>query len=1439
MALLLVIVSALLLSGFCRGGPATLPPDSGTCWTLGNLHYTFDGNYYTFMGNCTYTVAKNCHVSSTLPAFEVEASDVNNGNILVPSTGTVTVNVYGFNIVVVRSESGVVRVNYQQWNLPINLNNGQVKLSQRGLYVVIETDFGLTVQYDWDQYLTVTLPGSFAGSVCGLCGNFNNKLEDDLTTPNGSVASSVEALGKSWRVPGAPGQAYCQDECSGQCMNSCPLSEVQKLEKQIFCDALPQNFVQLLGCNPGVNLTVFQNNCLLDLCRGETVDTYLCNSLQGFADICQKTGVTVPNWRTPTQCPAPTCPQNSHYDSCGSACPATCANPNALTTCNISCVETCVCDDGFILSGNKCVPQAQCGCTYNGYYVEAGASFWGGETCTQRYTCSAGGNLTFTETSCPSGQQCQVVQGLRGCYPVDYATCMVSGDPHFVTFDGQRYNFEGTCAYEMAAVSSQTNLPQFNVVLQNSGQDKSLGSVVNVVEVTVSGYTIVISKEHPGAVLIDNELYNLPLSLDNSALQLYISGWFAVIETNFGVKVYYDWSSIAFVMVPNTYVGAMQGLCGNYNVNATDDMQMRNGTEAISGEEFGQSWEVASTPGCVNGCSGPCPGCNATQRAAYNSSSSYCGLISDPAGPFRDCHSIIAPAGFLSDCLYDVCLYQGEGNMQCKTLTAYTAACQLKGVTVYPWRSAQFCDAQVPANSHYELCTSSCVSSCQTDVTLSNCEAPCMEGFICDSGYLLSGDECVPAKQCGCMYEGKYYQYGQVFYPDALCQEECTCNGTVQCQPSSCGPYENCTMQNYVRTCQPLGKGICSIYGDPHYNTFDNTTYTFQGTCTYVAAEGCHLNGTRLNSFSVVVENEKWYRMSENPDVSVAKLVAVEAYGLIVILRRDAINMVWINGVIHHLPQNLNNGTVTVYQEGASYVIMTDFGLRVTYDLVYHVTVTVPGNYRGKTCGLCGNFNEDPADEFQMPNGSLTKSSQTFGAAWKVSVPGVVCEDGCSGDLCPSCGSSQQVALEDKCAIITNSNGPFAACHAVIDPTSYFNDCVYDICMATDAESVLCQAIATYVLDCQDFGVTVQNWRSSSFCPYSCSAGSHYETCILPCSSPCPGLVETVACTSTCVEGCACDSGLYFNGTGCVSYDQCSCYYNGHTYKLGETVITDDCQRITTCQDSGIVLSKNMTCEPNEICLVKNGVMGCYIQQCTLDSNGTFTPFNGESGTLTTSGAYDIVQNCDQSQTADWFRVVALLCTPNVSEIAAVYVFFSGGMITINNNHDVWVNGMAMTQTTYSQNNIEVVHSGDTVTINSQSTIHLSFNSTLAVSVSDDVAGSICGACVVRKYLLISYAKDHPSALTSLTASRPKETFSVNLMCLSHLLVPRFTTCLPFAIMVRAVPSTQTASSHAQASVIYGDVGMPSTVLSRGSLCAAVVKSHRAAAKSSAAPNKL
>lgn len=181
---------------------------------------------------------------------------------------------------------------------------------------------------------------------------------------------------------------------------------------------------------------------------------------------------------------------------------------------------------------------------------------------------------------------------------------------------------------------------------------------------------------------------------------------------------------------------------------------------------------------------------------------------------------------------------------------------------------------------------------------------------------------------------------------------------------------------------------------------------------------------------------------------------------------------------------NVNDGAVQVYQEGRNYVVATNFGLLVTYDLVYHVTVTISSNYRGKVCGLCGNFNGNKKDDFQMPNSKLTNNVNTFGKSWKVTIPKVVCEDGCRGNNCPDCNPAQKAVFSkpNYCGILTAPNGPFANCHSKLDPQSYFDDCVFDVCASSGDGDVLCDSVAAYAYNCHMAGVTVNSWRTPSFC---------------------------------------------------------------------------------------------------------------------------------------------------------------------------------------------------------------------------------------------------------------------------------------------------------------------------------------------------------------------
>lgn len=1313
-------------------------PPPGTCWAMGDPHYrTFDGRYLNFMGNCTYTMAKSCHADKDLPAFEVEAQNTARGESQVTSISVVTVKVYGYVISVFRSNIGQVRVNYEDWSLPINLDKGKVVITESGLSMLLETDFGLTVQYDWEEYMAVTVPGEYAGKVCGFCGNFNGKQDDDMATPAGSQASDVAALGKSWRVPGVAGDDSCRHECTGKCAN-CKSSFFKHVEAVVFCKVITTLMDgPFRSCHAVMEPKIFHDMCMYDFCMGKGVKDYLCNSLQVYSDACQRAGIKVHDWRKLAHCPEPKCPENSHYESCGNACPATCENPKAPTKCRLKCVETCTCNPGFLRSGNQCVHSSQCGCSYEGRYMPPKKPFWGNENCTASCQCSPTClKAECKTTSCPAGTRCAVVNGTRDCHLLPYATCLAASDSHYLTFDGQQYNFQGTCVYQMAGVcSKKASLQPFDVLVQNDVHNKKGGSVPKLVEVKVHGHSIVIGKqEQKNTVMINAEIVNLPASLPEKKALVYKSGRYAVVETNFGLRVSFDWDTVVIVNLPTAYEGAVCGLCGNYNHEPHDDMRTKDGKEASSATVLGQSWRVAEIPGCVDGCKGPCPDCDFPKMKQYES---LCSLLTDPKGPFRECHPLVDPKVAYQACLYEVCLHKGGKNSQCPIFNSYMTQCQDKGAMVEEWRNSSFCGYQCPSHSRYEVCD--CSRNCATLAPATDCKSRCREGCACDEGYVLSGKDCVPLKECGCQHGDRYYRLKEVFYTQD-CEMECTCgmDGRVDCQNATCGHYERCGKNKGVWGCHPVG--YCSIYGDPHYKTFDNKTYTFQGTCTYTAAQSRHLESTRLQPFSVVVENERWYGIANANATSkyiissVTKLVAVEAYGFTLILRRNQVGMIMVNGIMYNLPLNLNNGAVLAYQHGEHDFIKTDFGLEVSYDLVYKASVTVPEAYRGRTGGLCGNFNGESDDDFQLPDGAVAKSVEAFGAAWKVAVPDVVCVDGCNGDVCPKC-ERDKATFEKDCALIKKDSGPFSACYGVLDPSAYYRDCVFDVCVAGGDRHALCGSIDAYVSDCQNMGVAIQNWRTPTFCPLSCPPKSHYQVCAETCASPCPGLPH-VTCPRTCAEGCTCDDGYLFNGTSCVEKDKCSCYgEDGRTYKIGETVVLDGCGRNCTCLANGQLQCRAMACQSGERCRVRAGKRGCFPAQCLLGAGGDFTAFGGTGGVVTAAGAYELAVACGEGAAGTgWFRVAVDVraCRESAGPaVDAVYVFFEGLFVSVNRNHETWVNGKKVSLPKTLKNEISLKVSDDMVVIEKGSDLRLTYSvkQEVSVTVSAHLTDKLCGAC--------------------------------------------------------------------------------------------------------------
>ncbi|XP_066518523.1 IgGFc-binding protein [Hoplias malabaricus] len=1178
----------------CQKG-VCVPIESATCWAVGDPHYkTFDGKRFDFQGTCTYTLSTTVTTDKSLVPFIVLAKNNHRGSNKVAYVRTVSVTVYG-QTVVASKQIGVVEVNGEVTHLPISLAEGKIKVVQRGWNMFITTDFGLEVKYDWNMMLYITVPSTYFGALGGLCGNYNGDQRDEQADPKGTQITTVLDFAKTWKA--ADNDLFCRDDCEGKCL-SCPAEQQEKYTEEKHCGLMAKVDGPFGKCHKVVDPNIYIDNCVYDVCINKGIRTFLCDNMRSYADACMTAGVKIDaNWRMLSDCPLQ-CPENSHYEACGTACAASCGDRDAPTKCTQPCIEGCQCNNGFVLSGGKCVPLKDCGCTYEGRYYPPTDSFWGDNSCTKLCSCSSQtGQVKCTNTKCKTSEICDIQNGVRDCYPLSYGHCQASGDPHYQTFDGKAFTFQGTCTYYFSKLVDTTDatLERFEVLVKNEhrGMNKAV-SYTKTVEIKVYGYTVILSKDNYGKVMVNGLFVNLPFEKEEGRLSVFRSGYFGVLKTAFGMTVKFNWESHVSVTLPSTYSNLIGGLCGNWNKNPNDDMTMPNKTITTTINAFGISWKARDDIGCTEDCKGKvCPKCDANEQN-QDIFKKPCSLITDKNGPFKGCHAKVTPTQFYEDCLYDMCMYGGHTTALCNSLSTYTAACQTAHTIVENWRSASLCPATCKANSHYDVCAAGCPQTCSGLTEPAACQgSQCVEGCVCDDGFVLSNGECVAMELCGCTYESLYYHLGQIFYPKDQCTHKCICGnqGRVSCNESfSCGPNERCEIQNGVQACHPGSKGSCSVSGSGTYQSFDGNSISVQGDCVYRMVEMVQTADQKRIPFSVSVQQQSSIGeavITRKINIVVAEYNIEMLPGLLWEIRVDQVKSI--------LPLTLEEGLVKVYQSGSFVILETSFGLKVTYDTVSMATVEIPSTYKTLVRGLCGNYNDKKEDDLLLPDGKLAAAAEELLLGWMLVQEDVFCQTGC-GSKCPLPDKDNQTKAENACNILILDKGPFSNCYSKVSNTASHKACVTDVASHLDDKTLACRHIQKYVAQCQQVGISISSWRNATFCPMTCSANSHYELCADTCSSTCASLTMTHTCP-VCLEGCQCDEGYVFDGGECKPVEHCGCMVNGKYYKSGETSVLGNCLESCTCK-AGQFTCEPMNCNEDQVCRKKDGIPVCMHDPC-------------------------------------------------------------------------------------------------------------------------------------------------------------------------------------------------------------------------------------------------
>uniref|UniRef100_A0A9L0RAU9 Mucin 5AC, oligomeric mucus/gel-forming n=1 Tax=Equus caballus TaxID=9796 RepID=A0A9L0RAU9_HORSE len=1137
--------------------PTALNPahNGRVCSTWGDFHYkTFDGDVFRFPGLCNYVFSAHC--GAAYEDFNVQLRRGRDSNTTTLSR-------------VVMKLDGMV------------VDQSGVLIEHSSSYLKVVARLGLVFMWNQDDSLLLELDNKYANQTCGLCGDFNGvPIFNEFFSHN--VKLTPFEFGNLQKMDGPMEQ--CQDPIPASPANCSTDVGVCKeiLSSQMFS-----------SCNTLVDVGSYVEACQQDLCLCEhsNLTSCLCHTLAEYSRQCAHAGGLPRDWRSPDLCPVK-CPLNLQYRECGSPCSDTCSNREHSQLCEDHCVAGCFCPEGMVLDDigqTGCVPVSQCSCVYNGATYASGAVY--STDCTN-CTCS-GGRWSCQEVPC-------------------LGTCSVLGGAHFSTFDERLYTVHGDCTY---VLTKPCNSSAFTVLaeLRKCGLTDSETCLKSLTLSLDGGQTV---SGDPGSnVTLFRPSTFFIIVQTNLGLQL---------------EVQLVPAMQVFVRLAPTLRGLTCGLCGNFNSVQADDFRTLSGVVEGTAAAFANTWKTqAACPNVKNSFEDPCSlsvenekyaqhwcsqltdpqgpfaGCHgAVNPSSYYSNcmfdtcnceksevclcaalSSYVwacaarggnwwGPGSQEAKPMTTCPKSMTYQYHISTC-QPTCRARSEDDVTCgisfvpvdgctcpndtflddtgKCVPATSCPCYLGGSVVPNGESLH--ETRGPLNDPLPspVCASPMVYFDCRNATgrfalhlsprplICVCPAPqyssqCVSGCVCPQGLVADGQGgCIAAADCPCVHNEASYQAGQTIRVGC---NTCTCKSRVwQCTDEPC-------------------LATCAVYGDGHYLTFDGQRYSFSGDCEYTLVQDhCGQNSSAQEAFRVVTENVPCG--TTGTTCSKAIKIFLGSYEL-----------------------KLSDGKVEVIEKGAGrevpysirhmgiyLVVDTEVGLLLLWDKKTSIFIRLSPEFKGRVCGLCGNFDDNAVNDFTTRSQSVVGNALEFGNSWKFSPS---CPDApAPKDPC-SANPYRKSWAQKQCSIINSAT--FATCHAHVEPAKYYEACVSDACACDsggDCEC-FCTAVAAYAQACHEVGVCV-SWRSPDVCPLFCDYYNpegqcewHYQPCGAPCMKTCQNpsgqCLHDVRGLEGCYPKCPAEAPLFDEDQmQCVATcPQSPCRIQGKSYQPGTPVPSDE-----------------------------------------------------------------------------------------------------------------------------------------------------------------------------------------------------------------------------------------------------------------------------------------
>ena len=219
---------------------------------FGDPHYkTFDGLFYTFKGLGKYQLVSDCHKHS----FSVRVvNSYQTRNKTSVQTKRIWIKAYGMRVIL--GQKLKVTVNGKKIDLPLHKNKLNVTKQEEMLSVMFDE---VKVLWNGKTFLEVTVSSKYRKKLCGLCGNFNGAIQDDLKMRKASVVnvSRIGKFGTSWCVG-----RKC--ELKGHApVRTCTRNK--KMHERKTCDFL--NNEDVFGeCNGVLSYKKYLKACKMDMC---------------------------------------------------------------------------------------------------------------------------------------------------------------------------------------------------------------------------------------------------------------------------------------------------------------------------------------------------------------------------------------------------------------------------------------------------------------------------------------------------------------------------------------------------------------------------------------------------------------------------------------------------------------------------------------------------------------------------------------------------------------------------------------------------------------------------------------------------------------------------------------------------------------------------------------------------------------------------------------------------------------------------------------------------------------------------------------------------------------------------------------------------------------------------------------------------------------------